>query len=185
MIHYKEDYQEYLSHQGSYDYAIIDPPWCYNQPTLKPTKKNQLCFTIWDSNNRLLDLINQLEVDYIFLWVTNPLLFDIFKLIEKQKTFKYKALLTWGKLSKNGDFLYGTGYTFRNCTEHLMCLSRNGTKALRLNIRNIHISKQGKRTAKPHEKEIEIVDILSKRGLKGIYLFSGGPLSFIDTVDIV
>lgn len=45
-MHYKVDYKEYLNNQGNYDYAIIDPPWHYNQPAKKSVAKNQLNYNL-------------------------------------------------------------------------------------------------------------------------------------------
>lgn len=185
MIHYKQDYKEYLKNQAvKYDYAIIDPPWLYNQPPKNPIKRNQLTYSLWESNANLIELLNSIDVEYVFLWVTNPLLGEVFDYISKTK-FKYKAILTWIKLTKSGDIAYGMGWTFRNATEQLLVLQQKKVKPLKMNIKNVVTSPIRKRTAKPHEKEREIVAHLNQKGMCGIYLFSGGELDFIDSLDIV
>ena len=47
------------------------------------------------------------------------------------------------------------------------------------------MARANKRTIKPKAFEQELVETLSKKDLKGIYLFSGSELDFIDSLDIV
>lgn len=183
MEYFKQDYKEFLRGGYNYDYAIIDPPWKYNQPAKKSIAKNQLCYNLWD-NKELINLLNIINVDYIFLWVTNPMLGEVFDYIKESGKFKYKTILTWVKL-KNNKIMYGMGYHLKNASEQMLVLAKPKAKPLRLIVKNVVIEEIGKRTSKPHSKEKEIVDAMNKKGMKGIYLFSGGPLDFIDTVDIV
>ena len=87
-----------------------------------------------------------------------------------ESKFEYKTLCTWVKLTKNGKLFYGTGHHFRGATEHLIVLRRPKLKALRTNLRNIHIEKAGLRTVKPISFEKEIIDNI---GGKWAYIFSG------------
>lgn len=113
------------------------------------------------------------------------MLSEVFDIINKNKNFKYKTILTWVKLSNKGNLLYGMGYTLKNCSEQMLVLSRPKAKPLRLVIKNVVIDKIYKRTLKPKSKEKEIVGALTSKGMNGIYIFSGGELDFIDTVDII
>ena len=184
-MHYKIDYKNFLTMaHPHYDFAIIDPPWKYNQAAKKPVAKNQLNYSLFESNTELLDILKLIDVDYIFLWVTNPMLGEVFNILNQQTIYKYKNIVTWVK-TKNNKICWGMGYYFRNATEQLLVLSKSKTKALRLPLKNVIIEDIGKRTIKPHDKEKEIVDALSLKGMKGIYIFSGGALDFIDTVDLV
>ena len=52
-------------------------------------------------------------------------------------------------------------------------------------MRNCVLARINKRTIKPKAFEQGLVETLTKKDLKGIYLFSGADLDFIDSLDIV
>ena len=52
-------------------------------------------------------------------------------------------------------------------------------------MRNCVLARTGKRTAKPKDFEKDLVNKLSEKGKEGVYIFSGGKLDFINSVDIV
>lgn len=181
-MYYKQDFKQYLEKQGKYSYAIIDPPWHLNsQPP--GLFKNQLTYTLWNNADLHL-LLSKLDVDFVFLWVINSMVPEVFKAMENTD-FKYKTCATWIKTTTTGKLAYGLGNTFRNCTEQLFVLVRGKQKALNLNLRNAYISRSAKRTIKPKEFEKELVNRLATKQKVGIYIFSGGPLDFIDSVDIL
>ena len=182
VVYYKQDFKKYLENQGDYDYAIIDPPWNYDS---KPTAVmvNQLTYDLWD-NADLKKVFEQLNVNYIFLWVTNSFIPNAILAAEGTE-FKYKTICTWVKLTVKDHLFWGLGNTFRNCTEHVMVFQKDKAPCLNLNIRNCVMAQASKRTIKPKLFEKGLVEILNKKDLKGIYLFSGVELDFIDSLDIV
>lgn len=89
------------------------------------------------------------------------------------------------KLTSKDNLFYGLGNTFRNCTEHIMVFQKKKAKVLNLNMRNCALARTNKRTIKPKAFERELIETLTRKNLKGIYLFSGADLDFIDSLDIV
>lgn len=180
--YYKEDFKKFLKRNLRFDYAIIDPPWNYTSKPLA-VMYNQLTYNLWDNEDLQL-FFNQLNVDYIFLWVTNSF---IPKAIEAAKgsDFNYKTIFTWVKTTSKNNLAWGLGNTFRNCTEHIIVFQRKKSKCLNLNIRNCVLANTGKRTLKPKSFERALVDKLTEKNMRGIYIFSGGELDFIDSVDVV
>ena len=181
-MYYKQDFKQYLENQGNYNYAIIDPPWNYDS---KPNAVmyNQLTYELWDNNDLKL-MFEQLKVDYIFLWVTNSFIPNAIE-AAKNTEFKYKTIFTWVKLTSKDNLFWGLGNTFRNCTEHIMVFQRKKAKVLNLSMRNCVLAQANKRTMKPKAFEKDLVERLDKKELKGIYIFSGGDLDFIDSLDII
>ena len=177
------DFQNFLNTNiNKYDYAIIDPPWNYDDKP-KSIRIHQVTYNLWD-NIELKDIFEKLDVDYIFLWITHsmlPLLFDCIK----DSKYVYKILVPWLKMTKNDEIAFGPGNTFRNCVEFLAVLQKPNAKLLKFQLRNVIIDKVGLRTQKPKEWEYKLCKKKKKRGLKGVYIFSGGNLDFIDSVDII
>ena len=180
-MYYKEDFKTFLDRDTDYNFAIVDPPWNY---TSKPRvlTYNQLTYSLWDNNDLSL-IFQKLNVDYIFLWVTNSFIPNAIKASEGT-AFNYKTMFTWVKTTKKGGLAWGLGNTFRNCTEHLMVFQKKKAACLNLNTRNCVMARNGKRTMKPKVFERDLVERLENKGLKGVYLFSGTNLDFIDSVDI-
>ena len=182
-MYYNMDFETWLNQNvNKYDYAIIDPPWNYDDKPPSVTN-NQLTYNIWE-NLKLRDIYVKLDVDYIFLWVTTqmlPLMFDCCK----DTKYEFKSLIPWIKLTSKDSLFYGLGNTFRNCVEYVAVFQKSGCPVLRLSERNIIFEEVGKRTIKPKNWERNLVSILSNKHLNGVYIFSGGNLDFIDCVDIV
>lgn len=182
-MYYNMDFETWLNQNvNKYDYAIIDPPWNYDDKPPSVTN-NQLTYNVWE-NLKLRDIYVKLDVDYIFLWVTTqmlPLMFDCCK----NTKYEFKSLIPWIKLTSKDSLFYGLGNTFRNCVEYVAVFQKSGCSVLRLSERNIIFEEVGKRTIKPKNWERNLVSILSNKHLNGVYIFSGGNLDFIDCVDIV
>lgn len=182
-MYYNMDFETWLNQNvNKYDYAIIDPPWNYDDKPPSVTN-NQLTYNVWE-NLKLRDIYVKLDVDYIFLWVTTqmlPLMFDCCK----DTKYEFKSLIPWIKLTSKDSLFYGLGNTFRNCVEYVAVFQKSGCSVLRLSERNIIFEEVGKRTIKPKNWERNLVSILSNKHLNGVYIFSGGNLDFIDCVDIV
>lgn len=182
-MYYKKDFKEFLmTNNVKYDFAIIDPPWNYNS---KPpaVMNNQLTYSLWN-NDDLKFIIDNINVDYIFMWTTNSFVPNVIDSI-KGTNYEYKTIFTWVKTTPKGNLFYGLGNTFRNCTEQIIVLQKKKTKALNLSLRNCVLSRANKRTLKPKDFEKELVKALDLKGLKGVYIFSGGELDFIDCVDVI
>lgn len=180
--YYREDFKKFLNRNMRFDYAIIDPPWNYNSKPLA-VMYNQLTYDLWDNNDLKL-FFTQLDVDYIFLWVTNSFIPNAIE-AAKDSDFDYKTIFTWVKTTTKNNLAWGLGNTFRNCTEQILVFQRKKAKCLNLSMRNCILARTGKRTAKPKEFEKNLVNRLSEKDKKGVYIFSGGKLDFIDSVDIV
>lgn len=182
-MYMKMDFEEFLNRNiTSYDYAIIDPPWNYDD---KPPAllNNQLTYNLWE-NVKLEDVFQKLNVKYIFLWVTTSMLPVMFE-CSKNSNYTFKSLVPWIKLTPNDNLFYGLGNSFRNCVEYVALFQRNNERPLRLDDRNLIIDRTGSRTEKPKLWERDLTCKLAAKGLKGVYIFSGGNLDFIDCVDVV
>ncbi len=70
--------------------------------------------------------------------------------------------------------MYGLGHYFRNCTEHMMIFANRKVKALKAPIRNVIHSPSGKRTIKPKNFEVDILNLFNERNMQNFaYIFSG------------
>lgn len=176
----KQDYQAFLeSLDGKvYDYAIIDPPWRYNDMPKKLEK--QLSYDLWESND-LSHIFNGLDVNYLFIWVTNSMLLDVFR--SDFGSYNYKTIITWSKLTSKGNLFYGLGHHFRNNTEHLMLFTNKKVKPLRCSMRNFFQEPAGNRTVKPKKFEASLIGELQSKGFRGCYIFSG-PCDVFEDFDI-
>jgi N6-adenosine-specific RNA methylase IME4 len=177
------DYKKFLlSDLSKYKFAIIDPPWSYDDRhgTLN---NNQICYDRWDNNEGLRLIFDKLRVDYLFIWVTNSMIEEIFSV--NHGIFKYKTLITWSKRTKNGKQFYGLGNHFRNSTEHLAYFNSKNSKPLRSSKRNIIEAKVGDRTIKPKEFERDLIlELTDRTGQRGFYLFSGYELDLFSNLEI-
>ncbi len=178
------DYKDFLKEEVIYDYAIVDPPWSYDD--IRPKLKiNQLSYNLWDNTDLNL-IFDKINAKYLFIWVTNSMIENVFN--SDFKTYKYKTLVTWSKLTTKGNLFYGLGNHFRNNTEHLMLFTNKKVKPLRSSKRNLIVEACGKRTQKPKTFESALISEFENKGMSGLYLFSGDCIMFndfnIDCVDI-
>ena len=98
--YYREDFKQFLNRNLRFDYAIIDPPWNYNSKPLA-VMYNQLTYDLWDNEDLKL-FFNQLNVDYIFLWVTNSFIPEAIE-AAKGSDFDYKTIFTWVKTTSRNN----------------------------------------------------------------------------------
>lgn len=109
---------------SKYRVIYADPPWRYNDKTLRFAEKRRAGSSGVESHYNSMDLydiilsIHPLQLQfaddcYLFLWATNPLLKEAFEVMEGWG-FQYKTTLTWVKPSIR------MGYYFRGRTEHLL-----------------------------------------------------------------
>jgi len=170
----RKDWQKYLRKTGgAADYAIIDPPWNYNDHP--PKLDGQLDYTLWGENaDCLASLIERIDVKYMFLWAPSSMLDVPFQVCREQTAYIYKTLVTWVKLTKGGKLHYGLGHHFRNTSEHLVVMAQKGVKPMRSSLRNVHMGEARGRTGKPRALEISILASLADKGMsRGFYLFAG------------
>ena len=178
------DYKKYIETMTEKDLVIVDPPWLYDNK-----KSRLLRYDLFTNNEKDLSYIfKNIKAKYVFLWVTNSFLINVFK--ANTFDFEYKTIITWKKLTAKGKIFYGLGSYFRNCTEHLVVYKRKNEKALKSSIRNLVEAEAKRRTEKPHIFECQILDIFIKKGMTNFsYIFSGLNVECfnsynIDLVDI-
>lgn len=161
--------QNFTEYPISTDVLVADPPWNYQSKHPFITY-NQVTYERWDDQKGLEFIFSQ-DVHYIFLWVTNSKLIDVFK--ADHRKFEYKQIFTWIKTTSKNNPVFGLGNNFRNCTEQLLLFVRKGDKPLRFNERNIYTGQSKARTEKPKEFEKHLFQLLSDRDKTITYLFSG------------
>jgi N6-adenosine-specific RNA methylase IME4 len=109
---------------SKYRTIVADPPWSYRTTGITTRTRGDGSFapeaalnypTMSVSEIAALPVAEMADVDaHLYLWVTNPLLFDAAPIIEAWG-FRYVTLLTWRKLGT-----LGMGYYFRGDTEHVI-----------------------------------------------------------------
>jgi N6-adenosine-specific RNA methylase IME4 len=106
-----------------YRTIVADPPWRYRQQRILTTAKRPETRPEADAQYPTLTVaeIAALPVAdmaddnaHLYLWVTNPKLFEAQPVVEAWG-FQYVTLLTWHKLGT-----LGMGYYFRGDTEHVI-----------------------------------------------------------------
>ncbi len=106
-----------------YRTIVADPPWAYRTTdgiTTNARGKNEpTAATQYPSMSvseiAALPVAEQVGQDaHLYLWVTNPLMFDAFPVVEAWG-FRYVTTLTWLKTGP-----LGMGYYFRGETEHVL-----------------------------------------------------------------
>lgn len=141
---------------GKYSVILVDPPWRYRNKNTGGSMKSGACAK-YDTMS--VDELCELSVSRIcerdavlFLWTTNPMLEDSFRVM-KAWGFEYKTMLTWYKEGRKG-----LGFWFRGQTEHLLLGVRGKVKAFRCQRENFWSCKAGKHSEKPEHfrKLIEI-----------------------------
>jgi N6-adenosine-specific RNA methylase IME4 len=107
----------------SYRTIVADPPWRYRQQRIVTTSKTPETRPEADAQypTMAVEDIAALPVRemtdedaHLYLWVTNPILFEARPIVEAWG-FEYVTLLTWRKLGT-----LGMGYYFRGDTEHVV-----------------------------------------------------------------
>lgn len=183
------DYRDYILDMEKKEIVFIDPPWKYDD--IQPGLRNQqLTYSLWENEVGIDFVFKNIKTDYLFLWCTNSMLEIVFR--ANHYSYKYKSMLTWVKTTKNG-IAYGLGNSFRNCTEQLLLFTNKKTKPFRSKMRNLHMSNGMKRTIKPKELELKVIEHLilksNNTDIPISYIFSGLEIDLfqhlnIDCVDI-
>ena len=142
---------------GKYQIIYADPPWLYgNSATRANAKSHYPCMTI----EQLCDLsddngrhISELAADdsMLFLWTTFPMLRDIWPVFTAWG-FEYKTVaFVWVKETENGDIYMGIGnYTRSNAEPCLIGKKGKGLERRDNAIKNVHMAKKLRHSAKPH-----------------------------------
>ena len=112
------------------------------------------------------------------------MLVDVLK--HNHNDYVYRTCITWVKTTRvSGGYFYGLGSYFRGCTEHLLLFSHKDAKPLRLSLRNLIIATSSKRTEKPKQEEIRILNACRKKNYtKFSYIFSGPNVNVFEDLDI-
>jgi N6-adenosine-specific RNA methylase IME4 len=187
VIKIKSDYIDYLKTATEKDFAIVDPPWDYNDKE-NPAISNNLTYSRWDNVQGLNTLFSLLNTKYLFLWCTNSMIEEVFKV--NFNNYIYKTIITWVKETPHKKLHYGLGNTYRNCTEQLLVFSNKKEKPLRSSLRNCYIDTGWfkevslSRTQKPKDFEVCLIKDLVTKGLKqGVYLFSGPNVDVFNSIE--
>ena len=108
----------------SYRTIVADPPWSYRndgKTGILTTSKSEATHPAFQYRRMAIEGIAALPVGdwaddnaHLYLWVTNPQLFEAYPILEAWG-FEYVTLLTWRKLGT-----LGMGYYFRGDTEHVI-----------------------------------------------------------------
>lgn len=167
---------------SNFEVLLCDPPWDYNDKNPSVSKK-QVIYKRWNNKEGLEFLFN-LSANYLFLWTTNSMLEQVFKIDYNKYGWEYKQILTWLKLTSKGNISFGLGNNFRNCTEQLLLFVRKGSKPLRLNKRNFLKEISNKRTEKPKSFELELIEFLESKGLNCCYIFSGFSIDIFEKTNL-
>lgn len=106
-----------------YRTIVADPPWAYRtkdgittngRGANKPTAAQQYP-TMSVDEVAAMPVREQVDDNaHLYLWVTNPLMFDAFRVVEAWG-FRYVTTLTWLKTGP-----LGMGFYFRGETEHVL-----------------------------------------------------------------
>lgn len=104
----------------SYGTIVADPPWRYNKTSGLPTNaivskpEAEQQYPTMSVEDICVLRPDAAKDAHLYLWVTNPLLFDAYPVLEAWG-FRYITLLTWHKLGA-----MGMGFYFRGDTEHVI-----------------------------------------------------------------
>ena len=143
--------------EGKYSVIYADPPWQYNNAGISGAATNhyptlsieELC------NLKIKDIVADNAV--LFMWVTNPMLDECFKIVESWG-FKYKTNIVWVK-EKAGQGFYVKG-------QHellLICVKGNFTPDNTLYVRSVVNLPRQEHSQKP-SKFYEIIEELYPKG---------------------
>ncbi len=103
-----------------FNVIIMDPPWRVALKLKYPTLSDSEIFSI---------PLEALMTDgYLFIWIIYMKVERIKKLLAA-RGFKYKAMIVWEKLTRNGKPVNGSGVTVRHSTEACFIFKRGNTSS--------------------------------------------------------
>jgi len=149
--------------EGKYSVIYADPPWTYTHSFLAGAPNTHYT-TMTTEKICELDIPSHKDA-VLFLWSTNPLLEDAFKVIEAWG-FQYKTNIAWVKDRT------GTGHYVRGQHELLLiCTKGNiGTPPTEARVPSVLIAPRTEHSKKPHEV-YDIIEAMYPNG-KRLELFS-------------
>ena len=162
-----------LPHFPNQKYGVIyaDPPWTFRTWSGKgkgrSPEKHYGCLNLEDI--RLLPVANLAEKDCaLFLWVTDPMLSEAFKLIDAWG-FSYRTVaFNWAKLNSRAptlmfseqDFFTGMGYWTRANSELCLLATKGKPKRLSKSVRRLVVDRRREHSRKPDSVAERIVDLM-------------------------
>lgn len=137
---------------GGFDMIMADPPWLYQLRSSKGEEKapqaQYACMTL----EEVAALpVSALAADnaVLWLWATNPLLQDAFKIVDAWG-FQFKTAGHWVKTTKNGKLNFGTGYILRCAGEPFLIAARGAPKTTK-STRSVIMGRIREHSRKPEE----------------------------------
>lgn len=137
---------------GGFEMIMADPPWLYELRSEKGEEKapqaQYACMTL----DEIAALpVSALAADdaVLWLWATNPLLRDAFKIVDAWG-FQFKTAGHWVKTTKNGKLNFGTGYILRCAGEPFLIATRGAPKTTK-STRSVITGRIREHSRKPEE----------------------------------
>lgn len=122
-----------LRPHGGFGMIMADPPWQFDLHSEKGEAKAPQAHYPCEGTDAICDLpVEGIAATdcLLWLWATNPMLPDAFKVIEAWG-FQYKTAGTWVKRTKHGLDAFGTGYVLRSSNEPFLIATRGRPKTTR------------------------------------------------------
>ncbi len=156
---------------GVFNVIYADPPWTFQTWSAegkgRSPEKHYDCMSLADV--RALPVQDIAAEDCtLFLWATDPLLPEAFKLIEAWG-FTYKTVaFYWAKLNKSAprlrfaadDFHRGMGYWTRANPELCLLATKGKPRRVSMSVRRLVIEPRREHSRKPDEVADRIVDLM-------------------------
>ena len=156
---------------GAFNVIYADPPWTFQTWSAegkgRSPEKHYDCMSLADV--RALPVQDIAAEDCtLFLWVTDPLLPEAFKLIEAWG-FTYKTVaFYWAKLNKSAprllfavpDFHTGMGYWTRANPELCLLATKGKPQRVSMSVRRLVIEPRREHSRKPDEVADRIVNLM-------------------------
>ena len=151
-----DDYTDLLS-LGKFGTILADPPWKFQNRTGKMAPEYKRLYRYHTmTNEEILSMpVSDIALpkSHLYLWVPNALI-DLGLEVMKSWGFKYKTMLVWYKIRKDGGpDRRGVGFYFRNVTEVILFGTRGQFRTLQpgRSQENIIISHKRGHSIKPDE----------------------------------
>ena len=156
-----------------YQIVLADPPWCYKDKSKSHgggAESHYSCMSIQDICNLPIKDIAD-ENCILFIWVTMPMLEEVFNVI-KAWGFIYKTCgFTWVKRNNNTPgFFMGMGRWTRQNAELCLIATKGKPKRMNAGIRSVIDVVRGKHSQKPDIVKQRIVELMGQ--LPRIELFA-------------
>lgn len=149
---------------GKYQVIYADPPWSYRVWSKKGNGRSAESHYPTMSIEEIADLpVNELadENCALFLWVTFPLLKEIWKVIDAWG-FTYKSVaFVWIKQNKKADSLFwGMGYWTRANAEICILATKGSPKRYSKRVHQVIVSHIEEHSKKPEEARRRIEQLM-------------------------